>query len=286
MKGLLALFTYFVPDFANDGLYTLLYTVADGFFYFLPVALAFSAARKFRMNEFTGVAIGGRRAGRPDDGRPDLGRASSRQRVRARRRSARSRGTRPPREPHHHARLGLRELGDSRPSHGVVRLARGALAQGLDAGGAQDVPRPARHDDGLHRPGLPRHRPGGHPHHQPAERGVLVHLPAPRGGRGPGQRPGRRALDVPRHLWLPLEPHPHLHHEPEHPRPRLRARRHHRARVRTRRGHLRHVPQEQGRALPRHRPPRDRSPRSSSASPSRASTASPSPTSARSSWRA
>lgn len=58
MKGLLALITYFVPDFANDGLYTLLYTVADGFFYFLPVALAFSAARKFRMNEFTGVAIG------------------------------------------------------------------------------------------------------------------------------------------------------------------------------------------------------------------------------------
>ena len=58
MKGLLALITYFVPAFANDGLYTLLYTVADGFFYFLPVALAFSAARKFRMNEFTGVAIG------------------------------------------------------------------------------------------------------------------------------------------------------------------------------------------------------------------------------------
>lgn len=58
MKGLLALITYFVLAFANDGLYTLLYTVADGFFYFLPVALAFSAARKFRMNEFTGVAIG------------------------------------------------------------------------------------------------------------------------------------------------------------------------------------------------------------------------------------
>ena len=58
MKGLLALITYFVPAFANDGLYTLLCTVADGFFYFLPVALAFSAARKFRMNEFTGVAIG------------------------------------------------------------------------------------------------------------------------------------------------------------------------------------------------------------------------------------
>lgn len=58
MKGLLALLTYFMPSFADDGLYTLLYTVADGFFYFLPVALSFSAARKFRMNEFTGVAIG------------------------------------------------------------------------------------------------------------------------------------------------------------------------------------------------------------------------------------
>ena len=58
MKGLLALITFFIPEFANDGLYTLLYTVADGFFYFLPVALAYSAARKFRMNEFTGVAIG------------------------------------------------------------------------------------------------------------------------------------------------------------------------------------------------------------------------------------
>ena len=101
MKGLLALITYFVPAFANDGLYTLLYTVADGFFYFLPVALAFSAARKFRMNEFTGVAIGvallyptmvaltrARRSAASTSAWP-----------------ARSRGTPPPRAPHHHARV-------------------------------------------------------------------------------------------------------------------------------------------------------------------------------------
>lgn len=58
MKGLLALITQFVPEFANDGAYTVLYTVADGLFYFLPVILAFTAAKKFKMNEFTGVAIG------------------------------------------------------------------------------------------------------------------------------------------------------------------------------------------------------------------------------------
>lgn len=58
MKGILALVTFLVPSFANDGAYTVLYTVADGFFYFLPVALGYSAAKKFKMNEFTGMAIG------------------------------------------------------------------------------------------------------------------------------------------------------------------------------------------------------------------------------------
>lgn len=58
MKGILALVTQFYPDFALDGAYTVLYTVADGMFYFLPVALAFTAAKKFKMNEFTGVSIG------------------------------------------------------------------------------------------------------------------------------------------------------------------------------------------------------------------------------------
>lgn len=58
MKGLLALVTQLAPWFASDGAYTVLYTVADGLFYFLPVALAFTAAKKFKMNEFTAVGIG------------------------------------------------------------------------------------------------------------------------------------------------------------------------------------------------------------------------------------
>ena len=57
MKGLLALITNFFPDFANNGAYIVLYTVADGFFYYLPVILGYTAAKKFRMSEFTGLAI-------------------------------------------------------------------------------------------------------------------------------------------------------------------------------------------------------------------------------------
>ncbi|HEM3467864.1 TPA: PTS glucose transporter subunit IIA [Streptococcus suis] len=41
----------------NSALYTILNTAGDGFFQFLPIVLAFNAARKFRMNEFTGMAI-------------------------------------------------------------------------------------------------------------------------------------------------------------------------------------------------------------------------------------
>lgn len=57
MKGLLALATFLVPSFANDGAYTLLYTIADGMFYFLPVVLGYTAAKKFKMSEFNGMAI-------------------------------------------------------------------------------------------------------------------------------------------------------------------------------------------------------------------------------------
>lgn len=58
MKGLLALFVYLFPAFETDGAYTVLYTVADGFFYFLPVVLGYTAAKKFKMNEFVGLATG------------------------------------------------------------------------------------------------------------------------------------------------------------------------------------------------------------------------------------
>ena len=57
MKGLLAAATQFAPEFATTGAYTMLYTVADGMFYFLPVILAYNAAKKCRMNEFNAMAI-------------------------------------------------------------------------------------------------------------------------------------------------------------------------------------------------------------------------------------
>lgn len=58
MKGLLALFTFLGWMSTTDGAYMVLYTIADGFFYFLPVVLGFTAARKFKMSEFNGLAIG------------------------------------------------------------------------------------------------------------------------------------------------------------------------------------------------------------------------------------
>lgn len=42
----------------TSGVYMLLYALGDGFFYFLPIMLGFTAARKFKCNEFVGAAIG------------------------------------------------------------------------------------------------------------------------------------------------------------------------------------------------------------------------------------
>lgn len=58
MKGILACAIQAWPAFQQDGAYTMLYTVADGFFYFLPVILAYNAAKKFKMSEFNAMAIG------------------------------------------------------------------------------------------------------------------------------------------------------------------------------------------------------------------------------------
>ena len=57
MNGILACIVQLWPEFQNDGAYTMLYTVADGFFYFLPVILAYNAAKKFKMSEFNAMAI-------------------------------------------------------------------------------------------------------------------------------------------------------------------------------------------------------------------------------------
>ncbi len=58
IKGVLTLLTFFNWMDASSGQYMIWYTVADGFFYFLPVILGYTAAKKFKMNEFTGMALG------------------------------------------------------------------------------------------------------------------------------------------------------------------------------------------------------------------------------------
>lgn len=43
---------------ANDGAYMMLYAIGDGFFYFLPIILGYTSARKFKMDIFVGMVIG------------------------------------------------------------------------------------------------------------------------------------------------------------------------------------------------------------------------------------
>ena len=58
IKGLLALFDFLGWIPSTSGTYQVWYAVADGFFYFLPILLGYTAAKKFKMNEFIGMAIG------------------------------------------------------------------------------------------------------------------------------------------------------------------------------------------------------------------------------------
>lgn len=58
IKGLLALCTTTGILAATDGAYKIWYSVADGAFYFMPVLLGITAARKFKCNEWLGAAIG------------------------------------------------------------------------------------------------------------------------------------------------------------------------------------------------------------------------------------
>lgn len=57
-KGILTLLVMAGVVTADDGAYKIWYAFADGFFYFLPIALGFTAAKKFKMSEFVGVCIG------------------------------------------------------------------------------------------------------------------------------------------------------------------------------------------------------------------------------------
>lgn len=58
IKGLLGLAVFlFGSSFQSSGLYMLLYSIGDGFFYFLPFMLAYSASRKFNLDIFTGMTL-------------------------------------------------------------------------------------------------------------------------------------------------------------------------------------------------------------------------------------
>ena len=58
IKGLLALFDFLGLIPSASGTYQVWYAVADGFFYFMPIVLGYTAAKKFKVNEFIGMAIG------------------------------------------------------------------------------------------------------------------------------------------------------------------------------------------------------------------------------------
>ena len=58
IKGFSALFTAMGIVAKDSGTAQMLNILGDMFFYFLPIFLGLTAARKFRMNEFTGMAIG------------------------------------------------------------------------------------------------------------------------------------------------------------------------------------------------------------------------------------
>ncbi|WP_367567530.1 beta-glucoside-specific PTS transporter subunit IIABC [Lacrimispora sp.] len=58
IKGILAILTFTGLLTPADGTYQLLFAVGDGFFYYLPVILGYTSARKFGLNPFTGIALG------------------------------------------------------------------------------------------------------------------------------------------------------------------------------------------------------------------------------------
>jgi len=58
IKGLLALGTFLGIMQATDGAYMVLYSVADGVFYFMPILIGITAARKFGVDEMIGAALG------------------------------------------------------------------------------------------------------------------------------------------------------------------------------------------------------------------------------------
>jgi beta-glucoside PTS system EIICBA component len=59
IKAFLAVAVKIWPDFATSGAYAILFSAADAVFQFLPILLAITAAKKFKANVYTSVAIAG-----------------------------------------------------------------------------------------------------------------------------------------------------------------------------------------------------------------------------------
>lgn len=59
LKGVLILLVSLQVISKADGVYKLLYAAADGFFYFLPIFLAYTAAKQFSTDPFVAMVIGG-----------------------------------------------------------------------------------------------------------------------------------------------------------------------------------------------------------------------------------
>ena len=58
IQGLLSLCTFLGLFTQDSGTYQVLYSVGNGFFYFFPIILGYTSAKKFGCNEFIGIAIG------------------------------------------------------------------------------------------------------------------------------------------------------------------------------------------------------------------------------------
>ena len=58
LKGLAAFFASLGLIGATDGIYQLMYAIGDGFFYFLPIILGYTASKHFGCNELTGMVLG------------------------------------------------------------------------------------------------------------------------------------------------------------------------------------------------------------------------------------
>ncbi|MBP2058645.1 PTS system beta-glucosides-specific IIC component [Lactobacillus colini] len=59
IKGLVVMVAAFGWLSKTSGAYQILYAIGDSIFYFLPIFLGVTTARRFKMNEFIGLAIGG-----------------------------------------------------------------------------------------------------------------------------------------------------------------------------------------------------------------------------------